>query len=239
MTRIVWDSSLGMQTGVDRGVIYPRIGPGTGWNGLTAVIEDSATEEKSRYLDGVKTRIRRTRGEFSGSIEAYTYPDELYDKVLVQQRAQTFGLSYRVAAGESHRLHLVYNVVIVPTGRDHQQRDPGMLKWNFSTLPIDIPFAGRSAHLIVDGNYAYPWVISDLEDILYGSEATEPRLPTPQEVWDIVEAGSILLVVDYGDGTFAIIGPDDAITMTSATTFEVDWPSVVNIDADTYRISSL
>jgi hypothetical protein len=239
MTRIVWDDLAAVHTGVEKGVIYPLVGPGVGWNGLTKVGEASGdTEEKVRYIDGVKTRTRRTRGEFSGTIEAYTYPDALYNQVLVQQRAQTFGLTYRIAAGDKYQLHLVYNVVIVPSDRMYQQRDPSTFQWAFSTLPIDIPFAGRSAHLILDGNFAYPWVLAEVEEILYGTDITDPRLPTPQEVWDIVEAGSILLVVDYGDGTFAIIGPDDAITITG-TTFEVTWPSVINIDADTYQISSL
>jgi len=239
MTRIVWDSSLGVHAGVNRGVMYPKTGPGVGWNGLTSVTEDANGTEAVRYLDGVKTRNRRTRGEFSGSIGAYTYPDELYDNVLVQQRAQTFGLSYRTAAGENYRLHLVYNVVLVPTARTHQQREPGTLTWNFTTLPIDIPLAGRSAHLYVDSRYANPSFMAELEDVLYGTDATDPRLPTPQEVWDMAEAQSVLLVVDHGDGTFTVTGPDEVITMLSATTFEIDWPSVVILNADEYQISSL
>lgn len=239
MTRIVWDTLPEVLTGVDRGVIYPKTGPGVGWNGLTAVGEvPGSTDEQPRYIDGVKTRMRRTRGEFSGSIEAYTYPDALYENVLVQQRAQTFGLSYRISAGDTYQLHLVYNVVIVPAARMYTQRDSNVFRWDFTTLPIDIPFSGRSAHLILDGRHAYAWVMMDLEDILYGSASTEPRLPTPQEVWDLVEDGSLLIVTDHGDGTFTVTGPDDAITITG-TTFEITWPSVINIDTDTYQISSL
>jgi hypothetical protein len=65
------------------------------------------------------------------------------------------------------------------------------------------------------------------------------RLPDPQEIFDIFEANSILRVVDNGDGTFTVTGPDDAITMLDDTTFEIDWPSVVVIDSNTYEISSL
>lgn len=238
MTRIVWDSPPEIQTGLDRGIIYPLSGPGVAWNGLTAVGEAAESLEKARYLDGVKSRARRARGEFSGSIEAYTYPDALYEEVLVQKRAQTFGLSYRIAAGDDYQLHLVYNVVIVPSTRLYTQRDPNTFQWNFSTLPIDIPFSGRSAHLILNGNEAYPWVMADLEEILCGTDSTDPRLPTPQEVWDLVEAGSILLVVDHGDGTFTVTGPDDVITITG-TTFEIIWPSVINLNATDYQISSL
>jgi len=239
MTKIVWETPDDIEIGVDRGVLYPTIGPGVGWNGLTKVDEVPTTEVKVRYLDGVRTRARRTRGEFSGSIEAFTYPDELYSNVLVQQRAQTFGMSYRVAAGEFYRLHLVYNVVLVPSDRNYVQQNPNAFRWDFTTLPIDMPNAARSAHLILDGTLAYPWVMADLEDILYGTDSTDPRLPEPQEVWDLVEAGSLLIVTDHGDGTFTIDGPDDAITMLTSTTFEVTWPSVINIDTNTYQISSL
>lgn len=240
MTRIVWESLPELELGCSHGVIYPLTGPGVPWNGLTAVSENpTGSEERSRYIDGVPTRRRRTRGEFAGTIEAYTYPDALYSDVLVQKRAQTFGLSYRIPAGDNYQLHLVYNVVLVPSDKMYKQRDPDTLAWAFTTLPIDIPGAGRSAHLILNGNTAYSWVMADLEEILYGNQSTEPRLPAPQEVWDLVEAGSLLLVVDHGDGTFSIVGPDDAITDLGSDTFEVTWPSVINIDAETYKISSL
>lgn len=240
MGRIVWDSRTDLSYGLDRGVLYPSAGPGVAWNGLKRVVEAPAgSEERARYLDGVKTNTRRTRGEFSGSVEALTYPAELYDNVLVQKRAQAFGMSYRITAGDHYQLHLVYNVVLVPKDRVYRQRNTDAFMWDFSTLPVDIPIGDRSAHLILDTSLAYSWVVQDLEDILYGSLTTDPRLPTPQEVWDLVEAGSLLIVTDHGDGTFTITGSDAAITSSSPTTFEVTWPSVIIIDADTYQVSSL
>lgn len=240
MTRIAWDSLGPIEQGIARGVLYPSAGPGVPWMGLTAVNSLAvASDERSRYLDGVKIGSRRLRGEFAGSVEAFTYPDELYDNVLVQKRASAFGLSYRVQAGDNYKLHLVYNISLAKAEHSYQQRDTDTFRWDFTTLPIPVPGASPSAHLIVDGNTAYPWVVEAMEDILYGNDADDPRLPLPQEVWDVVEAGSILLVVDYGDGTFAIIGPDDAITDLGSNTFSVTWPSVVNISADNYQISSL
>jgi len=82
-------------------------------------------------------------------------------------------------------------------------------------------------------------MLADLEDVLYGNASEPPRLPTPQEVWEIVEQASLLLVVDHGDGTFSVIGPDSAITMLDATTFQIDWPSVIILNPDEYQISSL
>lgn len=240
MTRLTWDSLPTQEAGVDRGVFYPATGSGVAWNGLSSVGEaPTNSEEQVRYVDGIKTRIRRSRGEFAGAIEAFTYPDEFYENVLVQKRATTFGLCYRIPAGDSYRIHLVYNVVLVPDKRSYKQRETDIFRWNFTTLPIPVTGAALTAHLILDGNFAYPWVLEEIEDILYGSDDAAPRLPLPQELIDIAEAGSILIVTDHGDGTFTVTGPDEAITTLSATTFEITWPSVLILDPDTYQISSL
>jgi len=239
MARLAWNIAPTFQAGVDRAVFYPPSGVGEVWNGFMSLTENSPSELKKRYLDGRKIGNRQTRDEFSGAIQAFTYPDSFYDDILIQRVQPSFGLSYRTLAGDNYRIHLVYNVVVTFSDKTYRQQNPELLSWNFTTTPVTIPGAKPSAHLILDGNAAYSSAIADLEDILYGTELTNPRLPTPQEVWDLVEGNSLLLVVDHGDGTFSVIGPDEAITMLSATTFEIDWPSVVNIDADTYQISSL
>ena len=238
MARLAWNIAPTFQAGIDRAVFYPPSGVGEVWNGFVSLTESIASELKNRYLDGRKIGNRRTRDELSGVIQAFTYPDSFYEDVLLQKVPPSFGLSYRTRAGDNYRIHLVYNVVVTFSDHAYRQKDPDLFSWNFTTTTVDFPGVKPSAHLILDGNAAYPWAMTDLEDIIYGTESTNPRLPTTQEVWDLVESDSLLLVVDHGDGTFSIIGPDDAITITG-TTFEVTWPSVVNIDANTYQISSL
>lgn len=238
MARLAWNIAPTFQAGVDRAVFYPPSGIGEVWNGFVSLTENPPSTLKQRYLDGRKIGNRRTRDEFSGVIEAFTYPDSFYNDILLQRVPPSFGLSYRTLAGDNYRIHLVYNVVVALSDRSYLQKDPDLLSWNFTTTPVAFPGVKPSAHLILDGNAAYPWAMADLEDILYGTETTNPRLPTPQEVWDLVESDSLLIVIDHGDGTFTITGPDDAIIITG-TTFEVTWPSVINLDAYTYQISSL
>ena len=240
MTKLTWDGDRECHQGVDRGVLYPTTGPGEAWNGLTSVTESPLESQvKSRYIDGVKVSASQPKGEFSGTIEAFTYPSSFYADVLLQKRAPRFGFSYRVMIEDSYEIHIVYNATTSPSRRQYQQRETSAFSWNFTTIPIDVPGAKKAAHLIVSASVAYSWTVQAIEDILYGTETTDPRLPTPQEIWDVVEENSILLVVDHGDGTFTITGPDDAITDLGSNTFEVTWPSVINIDADTYQISSL
>jgi len=226
--------------GVDQGVLYIPGKPGEPWNGLTSIDENSTdVDDLVRYIDGVKTHYRRRVNSFSGTIEAYTYPDSFYDNILTQKRAPSFGLSYRVMNEDNYKIHLVYNISISPPGISRKQFESDTFKWDFTTKPVVIPGAKMSAHLIIDSSKAYPWTVKDLEDILYGSDSQSSQLPSPQEVLDIFEINSILRVIDNGDGTATISGPDEVIQMINTTTYKISWPSVVQIDPVTYTISSL
>lgn len=243
MTKLVWDQTANdsrYEAGVDRGVFYPSSGPGEVWNGLTSVQESpSDSEEKTRYIDGVKTRTRRKPGNFEGHIEAFTYPESFYEDVLSRRRPKTFGLSYRVMTGETYKIHLVYNILLGPENHDYQYDDTSPFSWDFTTLPIHIPEMRPTAHLVIDSAIAYPETMAAFEDAIYGSDAAEPRLPSPLEVLQIFEDNSILQIIDHGDGTWTAIGPDSVISMLDPTTFMIDYSTAVYIDADTYTIHSL
>lgn len=199
----------------------------------------SDTDVSIRFLDGVKYQQNRFLGYFSGNIEAYYYPSGFHEDVFTRKRVRSFGLSYRTGTAKNYRIHLVYNVTVSPPTHIYQQGETDPFRWLFTSLPVEIPGFNRSAHLIIDVATAYASTVSDLEDVLYGTEETDPRLPTPEEVLAIFEENSILKVTDHGDGSFTVTGPDSAITMIDSTTFEITWPSVVLIDSDTYQISSL
>jgi hypothetical protein len=202
---------------------------------LSSVKEtDSGSDIQTRYLDGVKTLQRRRKGDFSGSVEAYTYPE-----LLEQRRLKSFGFSYRVTTGKGSKIHLIYNAQFSPGEVAHKQSEVDLISWDFVTKAIPIPDVAMSAHLIVDADLAYPETVAALEDILYGSDALTARLPSPEEVLEVFEEHSILRVIDHGDGTFTITGPDSAIQMLSSTTWQITWPSAIYIDAVTYSISSL
>lgn len=241
MTRISWDSTnRPYEDGVDRGVFYPPNVPGVAWNGLTSIIESpSEGDEQTRYIDGVKTYIRRRSGNFEGTIQALTCPKEFYESVLTQRRQRRFGLSYRVQTEDSYKIHLVYNILTAPSELVYNQNDATPFSWSFTTDPIAIPYASPTAHLIVDAARAYSWTVDDLEKVLYGDDERAPSLPSPAEVLDIFEVNSILRIIDHGDGTWTAIGVDEVVQMLDATTFQIDWPSAVYLDDVTYKISSL
>lgn len=241
MTKLVWDASNphAYEAGVDHGVFFPAGGVGEAWNGLVSVQESpSENEERTRYIDGARTRTRRRPGEFSGTIEAFTYPDSFYESVLEPRRPKPFHLSYRTQTAQSYKLHLVYNVSVTPTKYDYVQRDLSAFSWEFTTRAVAIPNAKPSAHLIIDPTMAYSSTMQDFEEVLYGGDALIPRMPSPDEVFEIFEANSIVRIIDHGDGTWTATGPDNVISMLDPTTFQIDWPSAVYVDTDTYTIQS-
>lgn len=256
MTRLTWGAagSRIYEVGVDRGVFYPNGGIGVAWNGLIAVNEAPVeVDESSRYFDGVRYNSRSVFGGFSGNIEAYTYPEEFseydgYSNRRSRQPRKSFGLSYRTRIENEngtvgYKLHVVYNVLVTPSARDHSFGGSSLelttFNWDFTTKPEVIPGVNPCAHLVIDSRIAHSWALEAAEAALYGDNGTDARLPDPAELLEIFESNALLRIIDYGDGTWSAIGPDEAIQMLNATTFEITWPSAVYIDSDTYTITSL
>lgn len=242
MTKLVWDQidSRQYEIGVDRGVYFPANGVAEVWNGLTSVQESVAdADERTRYIDGLQTRTRRRPGDFSGIIEAFTYPKSFHEDVLTPRRPRPFGLSYRVKTRNAYKLHLVYNVSLGPLNYSFEHGESTPFRWNFTTTPVPIPDAKPTAHLVIDASVAYSWTMQAFEEVLYGSDSYTASLPSPSEVLELFELNSIVRIIDHGDGTWTATGPDEIVKLINPTTFEIDWPSAVYIDNESYTVHSL
>ena len=149
---------------------------------------------------------------FKGSITAYTYPKEweacdgsasvlssasgatpVKGLRVTGQTRTPFGLAYRTLIGNDtagiehgYEIHLVYNATAGVSSLDYQTVNDSPealeLSWDFSTLPVDVPGAKPSAHLVVSSLTAEPSQLKALETKLYGTEGTAAALPSPQEV---------------------------------------------------------
>jgi hypothetical protein len=251
MTRIHWGSpgSRIYETGVDRGVFYPNVGPGLPWSGLVNVTENATVEPARSYVDGVPYRTQKTRASFAAVLQAFFSPREFeeYDGSYGQQRRKAFGLSYRtligndISADHGYLIHLVYNALAEPSPVNNPTLskdglDASPFSWKLSTKPVPIPGAKPAAHLIIDSTIANPAALMALEIILYGSDTTEPRMPTVDELLALFEQFATLVIVDHGDGTWSAIGPDEIVYMLDDTSFAIDWVSAVYLDADTYQV---
>lgn len=238
MSKILWDGRI-HESGVSRGVIFPKGGQGIPWNGLKTVKRGSSERvETSSYIDGHKHISKVSFGNFSGVIEAFTYPEEVEETY--------FHLTYRTEVTNGYKIHLVYNATLRPQQIAYNSVtnsiDPSLFSWDLNTQPVKIPEYGFSSHLIIDSRYCYPWLLESFEEYLYGGPSNVPEMPSITEVIDIFEDASILRITDHGDGTWtarAMEGYEHIIQMLDPTTFEIDWESAIYISSNLYKISSL
>lgn len=214
MSRIVWDKVKERlyETGVEKGVLYPQkdgaYPKGVAWNGLTAVNESpSGAEPTPLYADNIKYLNLTSAEDFSATIEAYTYPDEFnacqgYSEVIpgvvvAQQAHQPFGFSYVTKLGNDekgsdygYKLHLVYGAQAQPTEKGYEtindSPDAITFSWECSTTPVEIGHGCKpSATLVINSTKVDADKLKQLEDILYGTDKDEARLPLPSEVIEI------------------------------------------------------
>jgi len=260
VTRLEWDApgSREFETGVDRGVLYLNGQAGVPWTGLTSVeLAPEGGGTKSYYLDGEKILLVSAREEFGATINAFTYPPQFSEcdgsrsirngLSLRQQRRKPFGFSWRTMVGNDlnpeagYKIHLVYNAMVEPSNRTHETAtdtvDPTPFSWPVKTKPPVVPGYKRTSHVEIDSRTTDPNVLAILEEALYGTDEEMPYLPTFDQLVEMYDRFFVFVVVDNGDGTATISGPDDAITHLDDILVQFNWPTVVEVDPDTYTIS--
>lgn len=261
MARLEW-SAVGQryyEAGVDRGVLYVD-DAGYPWNGLVSIDESpTGGEERAYYCDGVKYLNLAAKEEFKATINAFYSPrafDACDGLVSVrpglfasQQRRKSFGLSYRSRIGNDtsgtnhgYKIHIVYNALAAPAPRryatESDEPSPASLSWTISTKAVAVPDADRSSHLIIDTTEAPSYVVSLLEDILYGNSLNAPRLPAPDEIAALFDDDTEFTVTDLGGGEFEIEGSDMAVQMLSTGVYQITHDNVVALDEGRAQISS-
>lgn len=204
------------ETGTSKGVLFPQqidgaYAAGLAWNGLVSVKKSNdGAEETPIYADNIKYLSLFSAENLKGSIDAFTYPDEfeacdgsaaVNPGVYVGQQNRTpFGLAYATIVGNDvqgnsygEKIHLIYNAKVSPSERAYEtvNESPAALtfSWEFTTTPVDLsdiglePSAGITIAKMEVGEAAY----KAIQDILYGTELEEPRLPTIQEIVELTK----------------------------------------------------
>lgn len=218
MPKLIWDATgkRVYETGVRNGVLYPMVDgaypKGVVWNGLTAVTESpSGAESTPLYADDIKYLNLISAEEFGATVEAYTYPEEFAEcdgsatlvkgVTIGQQPRKTFGMSYRTVIGndvnnESHgyKLHLIYGAVATPSEKAYSTINDSpeaiTFSWELTTTPVNVTGFKPTACLTIDSTKVDKEKLTALEDILYGTQEAEARLPLPDEIATLMNPGA-------------------------------------------------
>lgn len=214
--KITWDKSgeRYYETGVKRGVLYVMdkgaYGNGVAWNGLTAVTESpSGAEASPMYADDIKYLNLYSAEEFAATVEAYTYPDEFAEcdgsaeiapgVTIGQQKRKTFGMCYTTVLGNDtdgndygYKIHIIYGANAAPSEKAYATINDSpeaiTFSWELSTTPVEVAGHKPTASLTIDSTKTTPAKMKAIEDILYGTESQEPRLPLPSEIAELLKS---------------------------------------------------
>lgn len=262
MAAIVWNvlETRRFETGVDRGVLYPENECGVPWNGITAVEEQAANTVDAIYFDGVKINDMVTVGDFSGVLKAITYPDEfvqfegaIEDQTGVEIHNQPqgrFGLAYRTMIGDvngnlnHYKIHLLWNLTALPSTKTYEtisdEINLSEFEWSITAIPEDIENFRPTAHIVLDTRKLDPWLLQDIEDIIYGDEDSCPTLPSLKGLTTFIRKWDRLIITDHGDGTWTASCPrEGVIEMIGPDEFRITTDTAEYITPDVeYRIWS-
>jgi len=245
MTALTWAAAgqKKWKTGVDRGVLYLRNGAGlydegVAWPGLTTVTESPAgAESNKQYADNSVYANLKSAETFGATIEAFNYPlefeacdgtGELVPGVKIgQQVRETFGFSYRNLLGDDlvgdalgYEIHLVYGADAAPSEVAHatvnDSPELAAFSWEVTTTGVEVPGFRPTSHITVNSTEVAPADLLALEEILYGTVGTDPRLPLPEEVGSIVGvATAVNMNLDANKPTF--VSGTGVITLPTVT----------------------
>lgn len=219
MSKLVWDQTGDRlyETGVKQGVLYPittgGIYPkGYAWNGLTAVTESpSGAEATALYADDIKYLNLLSTEEFGATIEAYTYPDEFAEcdgsasiaegVSIGQQKRKQFGLVYKTTLGNdvdgndyAYKLHIIYGALAAPSEKAYATVNDSpeaiTFSWEVTTTPVSVSGFKPTASIVIDSTKADKGKLTELENILFGTEEAEARLPLPNEIATLMTAAA-------------------------------------------------
>ena len=210
MSKIIFDNTGEKiyETGVDHCVLYVRDGnayqTGVAWNGITAINESpSGAEATPIYADNIKYLNIVSGEDFGATIEAYTYPDEFTEcdgsaeivagVKIGQQTRKPFALCYRTligndvaGTGHGYKLHFIYNAQAAVSAKNYktinESPEAMSFSWEISTTPEVVEGFKPTATVTVDSTKVDAQKLKALEDKIYGSENSEPTMPTISEI---------------------------------------------------------
>lgn len=210
---------------------------GVAWNGLVSVTESpSGAEVNKQYADNRVYASLRSAEEFGATVEAFTYPPESIQALdgaatptpglaLGQQGRTSFGMSYVTKIGNDlnpeagEKIHLVYGATANPSEKAYNtvndSPEAATFSWELTTDPVAVGTVNGVEYkplstITLDTTKEDPEAVSTLKEFLYGTEGTDPSLPSPAAVLAIFSGATLTVtptVPTYDDATNTLTIP--------------------------------
>ena len=212
------------------------------WNGITGVDEDSNTSSAIYYVDGQIFLADLDPGDFTGSLSAFFWPDELSKCLGIPETAdglyvdnqspKRFSFSYRTMIGSGdvgdmfgYQIHLIYNAMAQIRTRSRKTVNdnaaPMEFQFDLTATPVAMPGFRPSAHYIIDTRHLPAATLANLETILYGNTSMLGSMPDPATLYNIMKFGSAITYIDNLDGTWTATGSISNVHLLDANTYEI------------------
>ncbi len=211
MSKLIFDevNNRKYETGCKYGILWTLSDEGTyndgvAFDGLTSVDDSpSGDEPTDLWADDMKWLTIRSAPDFTFTISAYMYPPEWSEcdgsKEVApgvfagQQTRRPFAFCYRSVVGNEvkdndygYKYHIYYGASCSPSQRQYGtvNNSPNAItfSWQCTTTPIEIAGMKPTAVITIDSTLADAAKLRTFEDIIFGSENSNSRLPMPDEI---------------------------------------------------------
>lgn len=184
---------------------------------------------------------------------------------ISQQTRKAFGFSYRTLIGNDvegtdlgYKIHLVYQATANPSEKSrstvNDSPEATTFSWEITTMPVEVGTVNgvtykKTAHITIDSTKftttEQKATLAAFEEIIYGkaadavagTDAVQPRLPLPAEVFTLLAAQTTTpsVVLSSHEATVAVEGTVTLNAVTVPADAEVTWssddPSDATVDA--------
>ena len=271
MAKLIWDATGERlyETGVSQCAVYPVVDNaypvGYAWNGITSVTESpSGADANPQYADNIKYLNLISNEEFGATIGAYTYPDafancdgsaEPVPGVRIgQQTRKPFGLCYKTILGNDsegadfgYKLHLIYGAMASPSEKQYNtvndSPEANEFSWEITTTPVPVTGYKPTASLTITSTDFDEGTLINLENVLYGDDNNDARLPLPDEVFSIL--GGITPEIDLSRANLKLtVGQTYTLKSTTrpagqTVTYSSGTPAKATVDSSTGKVTAV
>lgn len=201
-----------LETGTDRGVLYPVKSDGTydagvAWTGLRSFDENpEGAEPQDFWADNIKYASLMSAEQYKYTIGCYTFPPEwgvcngygapTKGVNLGQQTRKAFGFTCRTLLAneqgtdedKNYVIHIIYNSLASPSQKSYETVNDSPaaveISYDCTSTPVNCDGYKPVSKIEIDSRYVDAKKLAALEAILYGTPAEGQTAAVPARLPD-------------------------------------------------------